>query len=121
MGRACKLAFSYGLDSDPAIEAKFMSKLTLKKKHVHILDFVARVKPAGNSIPLKAATDAFYGIPKKSAAHRDDLAPEGRGLDPFDSDTTEEVRGTLLQWSTAAGPMGLPGICPLVSLQQEAT
>ncbi len=59
MARACKLAFSYGLESDPVIVAKFLDKLTLKKKHAHILDFVARVKPAGNSIPLNAVTDAF--------------------------------------------------------------
>ncbi len=32
---------------------------------------MARVKPAGNSIPLKAVTDAFSGMPKKSAAQRD--------------------------------------------------
>jgi len=49
MGRACKLAFSYGLESDPAIAAKFLFKLTLKKKHDHILEFVARVKPTGTS------------------------------------------------------------------------
>jgi hypothetical protein len=71
MGRACKLAFSYGLESDPVIAAKFMSKLTLKKKHYHIPEFVAKVKPVGNNIPLKAVTDAFFGMPKKFAAHRD--------------------------------------------------
>jgi hypothetical protein len=71
MGRASKLAFSYGLESDPAIATKFLSKLTLKKKHARILDFVARVKPAGNNIPLKGVTDAFSGMPKKSATHRD--------------------------------------------------
>ena len=41
MGRVFKLAFSYGLESDPAITAKFLSKLTLKKKHAHIPDFLA--------------------------------------------------------------------------------
>ena len=71
MGRACKLAFSYGLESDPAIAAKFLSKLALKKKHAHIPDFVARVKPAWNNIPLLAVPDAFSGMPKKSAAHWD--------------------------------------------------
>ncbi len=54
MGRAFTLAFSYGLESDPAIAAKFLSKLTLKKKHAHIPDFAAKVKPAGNRIHLKA-------------------------------------------------------------------
>ena len=48
-----------------------MSKLTLKKKHDHIPVFVARVKPTRNCTPLKAATEAFSRIPKKSAAHRD--------------------------------------------------
>ncbi len=32
---------------------------------------MATVKPPENSIPLKAVTDAFSGMPKKSAAHRD--------------------------------------------------
>jgi hypothetical protein len=59
IGRACKLAFSYGLESDPVIAAKFMSKLTLKKKHDHIPKCVAKVKPTGNNIPLKAVMYAF--------------------------------------------------------------
>ena len=29
-GRACKLAFSYGLESDPVVAAKFLAKLTLQ-------------------------------------------------------------------------------------------
>ena len=62
MGRACKVAFSYGLESDPVIAAKFLSKLNLKKKYDHIPEFVAKVKPVGNNIPLKAVTDAFYGV-----------------------------------------------------------
>ena len=71
MGRACKVAFSYGIESYPVIAAKFLSKLTLKKKHDHIPEVVAKVKLVGNNIPLKAVTDAFFGMPKKSAAHRD--------------------------------------------------
>ena len=71
MGRACKLAFSYGLESDPAVAVKFMSKLTLKKKHDHIHEYVAKVKPTRNCIPQKSVTEAFSGMPKKSAAHRD--------------------------------------------------
>ena len=59
MGRAWKLAFSYGLESDQVIAAKFMSKLTLHKKHDTIPEFVAKVKSTGNNIPLKAITNAF--------------------------------------------------------------
>jgi hypothetical protein len=69
MGRACKLAFLYGLD--PVIAAKFLSKLTLKKKHDHIPEFVSKFKLVWNNIPLKAVTDVFSGMPKISAAHRD--------------------------------------------------
>jgi hypothetical protein len=36
VGRACKLAFSYGLESDPAVAAKFLAKLTMGTKHAHI-------------------------------------------------------------------------------------
>ena len=71
MGRACKLAFSYGLESDPGIAAKFLSKLTLKQKHDHIPAFVARVNPTRKCIPLKAVAEAFSKMPKKSASHRD--------------------------------------------------
>jgi hypothetical protein len=71
MRRACKLAFSYGLETDPEIAAKFLAKLTLKARRAHIPAHVPKVKPPGNCIPLKTFTDAFAGMPKKSAAHRD--------------------------------------------------
>jgi hypothetical protein len=68
--RACKLAFSYGLESDPEIAGKFLAKLILKKRHAHILAHVPKVKPPMNCIPLKSVTDAFSGMPKKSDARR---------------------------------------------------
>ncbi len=71
VGRACKLAFSYGLETDPVVAAKFLDKLTLGKKHAHIQAYVPKIKPPRNNIPLKAVTNAFSGMPKKSAAHRD--------------------------------------------------
>ena len=126
MGRACKLAFSYCLESDPAIAAKFLSKLTLKKKHAHIPDFVARVKSAGNSIHLKQGSNGrlLWNAEEVSSppAWLDVGAHAGRCPNPFDSGTAEEVRITLLiQWSIGARPMGLPGLCHDVSLPQEAT
>jgi hypothetical protein len=36
VGRACKLAFSYGLETDPGIAAKFLAKLTLGARHSHV-------------------------------------------------------------------------------------
>jgi hypothetical protein len=48
-----------------------MSKLTLKKKHDHIQEYEVKVKPTRNCIPLKAVTDVFSGMGKKSAARRD--------------------------------------------------
>ena len=66
----CKLAFSYGLKTDPEIAAKFLAKLTLKVRHTHIKAHVPTVKPPANNIQLKAVTDAFSGMPKKSVAHR---------------------------------------------------
>jgi len=71
VGMACKLAFSYGLESDPAVAAKFLAKLTLGAKHAHIQAHVPKIKPPKNCIPLKAVTNAFSGMSKKSAAHRD--------------------------------------------------
>ena len=65
VGRACKLAFSYGLESEPVLASKFLSKLTLKARHAHIHIHVPKVKPFPNRIiPLKALlTDAFSGMP----------------------------------------------------------
>ncbi len=72
VGRACKLTFSYGLESEPAVAAKFLAKLTLRAKHSHIEAYIPKIKPPRNCIPLKAVTDdAFSGIPKKFVAHRD--------------------------------------------------
>jgi len=71
VGRAYKLAFSYGLEIDPGIAAKFLAKLTLNARHSHIDAFIPKVKPPRNCIPLKAVTDAFSGMPKRSASHRD--------------------------------------------------
>ena len=76
VGRACKLAFSYGLETEPEIAAEFLAKLSLKARHAHIQAHVPKVKPPANCIPLKAVTDAFAGIPKKSVAHRHGLTWE---------------------------------------------
>ncbi len=70
VGRACKLALSYGLESDPEVASKFHSKLTMKAGHAHIPTHVPKVKPVPNRIMLKIMTYAFSGMPKKSAAHR---------------------------------------------------
>jgi hypothetical protein len=71
MGRVCKQAFSYGLETDPEIAAKFLERLTLKARHARIHVHVPKVKPPANCIPLKAVMDAFSWMPKKSVAHRD--------------------------------------------------
>ena len=39
-------------------------------RHNHIEAHVPKVKPPRNCIPVIAVTDAFSGMPKKSAAHR---------------------------------------------------
>ena len=71
VGRACKIAFAYGIETDPMIAAEFLSKLTIKDKHTHIPAHDPKVKPPTNLIPIKTLTDAFSGMPKKSASHPD--------------------------------------------------
>ncbi len=71
VGRACNLAFSYGLEPDPEFASKSLPKLTLKARHAHIPVHVPKVKPPYNRIPSKAMADAFSRMPKKSAARRD--------------------------------------------------
>jgi hypothetical protein len=36
VGRACKVAFTYGIETDPSVAAKFLKKLTLQARHPHI-------------------------------------------------------------------------------------
>ncbi len=71
MERACKPAFSYGMESDPKIVAKFLSMLNLKERHAHIPAQIPKAKPPTNYIPPKAVTYAFSGMPKMFAARRD--------------------------------------------------
>jgi hypothetical protein len=69
VGRACKLAFSYGLETVPVIAAKILDKLTMGARHSHIEAHIPKVKPPMSCIPLKAETDAFPGMPRISATH----------------------------------------------------
>ena len=71
VGRACKLAFLYAMESDPWMAAEFLAKLTLQQRHSHIPINESKVAPLTNGIPLKSVTDAFSGMPKNSASHKD--------------------------------------------------
>ncbi len=71
VGKACKLAFSYGTESDPVVAATFLAKLTRTTPHAHVPLPPSAYKSAFVPIPLKAVADAFTGMPKKSAPHRD--------------------------------------------------
>jgi hypothetical protein len=71
VGKACKLAFSYGTESDPGVAATFLAKLTMTIPHDHVPLPPSAYKSAFVPIPLKAIADAFTGMPKKSAPHRD--------------------------------------------------
>jgi len=69
LGRACKVAFTYGIKADPEVAASFLVKLTLRAKHSHVPLHPSSMKPATNSIILTVVADAFSKMPKKSAAH----------------------------------------------------
>ena len=71
VGRACKLAFSYGLEFELAAAAEFLAKLTFQERHSHIPIYESKVAPRPNNIPPKSVTDAFSCMPKKSVAHND--------------------------------------------------
>jgi hypothetical protein len=71
VGKACQLAFSYGYESDPAVATTFLAKITRATLHTHVPPPPLTYSSAFVPIPLKAVTDAFTGIPKKSAPHRD--------------------------------------------------
>ena len=71
LGRACKAAFTYGVEADPEVAASFLAKLTLQARHSHVPLHPSSLKPAKNSILLTTVAEAFSKIPKKSAAHGD--------------------------------------------------
>ncbi len=98
MGRACKLAFFYGLETDPEIAAKFLSKLTLKSKHEHIPEHVPKVIPPSNCIPLKGLRMPSGACPRsrQPTGTVDMRAIEGRGPNSLYDNSSEEIRGALL-------------------------
>ena len=71
VGRACKVAFTYGLETDPGIAAKCMKKLTLQARHPHIAPHIYNIKSEKNLISSKALTASFLGMPIQFAAHKD--------------------------------------------------
>jgi hypothetical protein len=71
VGRACKVAFTFGIETDPEGAAKFLKKLTLQSRQSHITPHSSTLKPAKNLIPAKAVSQAFSGMPKKFNAQRD--------------------------------------------------
>jgi hypothetical protein len=65
------LAFSYGNESDPIVEATFLAKLTRIVPHTHVSMPPSSFKIAFLPVPIKAVTYAFTGMPKKFAPHKD--------------------------------------------------
>jgi hypothetical protein len=53
------------------VDATFLAKLTRTISHAHVSPPPSAHKSAFVPIPLKTITDAFIGMPKKSAPHRD--------------------------------------------------
>ena len=102
-GRACKVAFTYGLETEPEVAAKFLKKLTLHARHPHIAPHTSTIKPAKNHIFSKALTDAFSGMPKQSAAHRDGWTWEL----PSIPSTTALLQKIAEHFSNGALPKGL--------------
>ncbi len=48
VGRACKVALSYGIETDPEVAAKFLKNLILQTHHSHIPPHPSNLKPAKN-------------------------------------------------------------------------
>jgi hypothetical protein len=71
MRRARKVAFTFGLETDPEFAAKFLKKRTLQARHIHITPHFSTFKTAKNLIPAKAVSETFSRMPKKISAHKD--------------------------------------------------
>jgi len=89
VGGACKVAFTYGLETDPVVSSKFLNKPALHGRHPHIVPNTSNLKPAKNHISLKDVTYSFSGMPKQSASHKDNR-------------TWELLRDAAIRPSTAA-------------------
>jgi len=63
VGRVCKVAFTFGLETYPEVAAKLLKKPTLQARHNHITPHSSIVKPAKNLIPAKVVSKAFSGLP----------------------------------------------------------
>jgi hypothetical protein len=50
VGRACTVAFTYGLEINPVVATKFLKKLTLQTRHPHKTPQTSTLKPAKNLI-----------------------------------------------------------------------
>jgi len=107
VGRASKLAFSYGLETDPGIAAEFLAKRALGARHFDIVAHVPKVKPPMNCIPLKAVNDAFLCMPKKSATHRDGWTWELLRDAAQTPSTATLLRKFVERFSNGALPQGL--------------
>ena len=64
VGRACKVAFTFYLETDPEVAAKFLGKLTLQARHINFFPHSSTFKPANNLIPAKGISEAFSGMTK---------------------------------------------------------
>ena len=99
MGRTCKLAFSYGLESNPAVTAKFLAKLNLGTKHAHIQAYVPKIKPPQELHTPEDGHRRFLGNAQEiGGASRwlDVGASKRRGTYTLDNNTPPEIRRALL-------------------------
>ena len=63
VGKACKLAISYGTESDPVIVASFLAKVTKMIPYTHAPLPPSSYKIVLVPIPIKVVKDAFTGMP----------------------------------------------------------
>jgi hypothetical protein len=69
--KACKIAFSYGNESDPALNVTFLAKLTRSPPYTHVPSPPFVVMSSFVPIPIKSVLDTFTSMPKKYAPMRD--------------------------------------------------
>jgi hypothetical protein len=62
VGKACKLAFSYGTETNPVAAATFVSKLTRSTMHTHIPPPPFARESAFIPNPVKAVINAVTGM-----------------------------------------------------------
>jgi hypothetical protein len=72
VGKACQIAFSYGIELNKVVVGRILPKLTRSTLHTHVTIPSSTYSLAFIPIPIMFVKDALTGMAKKSAPENTD-------------------------------------------------